>query len=412
MWRWFITLMVVASCGVIFAQETALPIKFDGQIRVRSEADARDFNSDSDVNTFTLLRTRFGALIEPIEDVEAYIQIQDSRAFGLEPSTLSNTSNIDLHQAYFEVRNLWNKPIRLKVGRQELAYGNERIIGPVGFSNVGRVFDGAKLTLGKQGNFDLFSVILNESNTPVSGPATPASTAGRENADNSFFGAYYKHRRNPDYNLDVYGLFELNQNETVPNENDLTRFTLGGYANGKLSQAVNFESELALQVGQRQGQDVRAFMLTGAVGYTFQTKNKPSLQLGYDYLSGMDAGDNDYKAFDTLFATNHKFYGFMDYFINIPVNTSGAGLQDFMIKGKIPFAGKWTLNAHFHNFRTARGNEKDLGNELDLLLNYKYNVAVTFTFGLAFFSPGELMEQSFSGNDLGVWSYSSLLLNF
>ena len=119
-------------------------------------------------------------------------------------------------------------------------------------------------------------------------------------------------------------------------------------------------------------------MLTGSVGYTFNTGRKPGVSVGYDYLSGMNSGDEDFKVFDTLFATNHKFYGFMDYFLNIPVNSSGQGLQDFMIKAKLPFADKWRLNAHFHNFRAAKGDEKNFGNELDLILNYAYNSVTCF----------------------------------
>ncbi len=80
--------------GHLSAQEPNPPIKFDGQIRMRSEADGRDFNSDSDVNTYTLLRTRFGAAVQPLEDVNVYIQLQDSRAFGREPSTPWQTPRI------------------------------------------------------------------------------------------------------------------------------------------------------------------------------------------------------------------------------------------------------------------------------------------------------------------------------
>src|SRR5690606_22845165 len=35
----------------------------------------------------------------------------------------------------------------LRLGRQELAYGNERLVGAVGWSNVGRSFDAALLRL-------------------------------------------------------------------------------------------------------------------------------------------------------------------------------------------------------------------------------------------------------------------------
>lgn len=398
--------------GNVFAQSQPLPIKFTGQIRVRSEVDGRDFDSDSDINTYTVIRTRFGAEIQPLQDVNVFIQIQDSRAFGQEPGTLANTSNLDVHQAFFQISNLWDRSIQLKVGRQELVYGTERLLGAVGFSNVGRSLDGIKWTFGSMNKLDLFGMIINESSTPVAGPATPATVSGRDDADNRFFGAYYRYRSNPKYTLDVFGLYESNLNETVPGENDLNRITLGTYNKGSFSANFDFETELAVQFGKRRGQDVLAFMLTGSAGYTFQTAGKPSLRVGYDYLSGMDADDDDYQVFHTLFATNHKFYGFMDYFISIPVNTNGQGLQDFMIKAKTPFATKWNLNAHFHNFRAAKGDERNFGNEVDLILNYQYNSVASFVFGLAFFFPGDLMKQAFANDDVGIWSYTTLLVNF
>jgi len=37
----------------------------------------------------------------------------------------------------------------LKIGRQELIYGDERLIGAFGWNNIGRVFDAAKLRSGE-----------------------------------------------------------------------------------------------------------------------------------------------------------------------------------------------------------------------------------------------------------------------
>ncbi|MFQ5752264.1 MAG: alginate export family protein [bacterium] len=410
--KYFLLVFVFGLFGNLIAQISSVPIKFNGQIRVRSEVDGRDFNNDSDLNGYTLLRTRFGATIQPLKDVNVFVQIQDSRAFGQELNTLANSSNIDLHQAYFQINNLWNKPIQIKVGRQELIYGNERLIGAVGWSNVGRVFDGIKWTFGRKNELDLFGMTLNESDTPVAAAATPFTVAGREDRGNYFYGAYYKYRSNPEYVLDLYSFFELNLNETVPGEDDLNRATIGTYNNGDFSKNIDFETEVALQIGKRRGQDVVAFMFTGSVGYTFQTATKPDLRIGYDYLSGMNPDDEDYNVFDNLFGTNHKFYGYMDYFVKIPANTNNQGLQDWMVKATVPFAKKWNFNGHFHHFRAAKGVEKNFGNELDLILNYKYSSVASFIIGMSFFLPGDLMEQTFLNDDFGLWSYTTLLVNF
>lgn len=212
----------------------------------------------------------------------------------------------------------------------------------------------------------------------------------------------------------------MNRKETVKDEEDLIRVTLGAYDKGKLD-ALDYEVEVAAQLGKQhnpadgQRQDISALMLTASVGYTLDTAQKPRLAIGYEYLSGQDADDEDYKVFDTLYATNHKFYGFMDYFINIPVNTGGAGLQDVMAKFQITPHKKLTLKADVHHFLSAKkvNDENSYGQEVDVTAVYRYHKVLDFTLGVSVFAPGELMEAKFGGNDdVAVWSYFMTTANF
>ncbi len=70
------------------------------------------------------------------------------------------------------------------------------------------------------------------------------------------------------------------------------------------------------------------------IKYKFDSPVKPTIGVGIDYLSGDDGTDDDYNVFNTLYATNHKYYGFMDYFINLPNDTYGKGLMDYTCKGR------------------------------------------------------------------------------
>jgi len=83
-----------------------------------------------------------------------------------------------------------------------------------------------------------------------------------------------------------------------------------------------------------------------------------------------------------------------------------------MVNGRMPLSDVWQLDAHCHICRAAKGEEKNVGTELDLGLNYAYNSAVSFQFALAFFDPGDLMEARFQNSDFGVWSYTTLLVGF
>jgi len=46
---------------------------------------------------------------------------------------------LDLHQAYVTLGNHKEFPLSIKVGRQELSYGEERLVGAFAWNNIGRV---------------------------------------------------------------------------------------------------------------------------------------------------------------------------------------------------------------------------------------------------------------------------------
>ena len=58
-------------------------------------------------------------------------------------------------------------------------------------------------------------------------------------------------------------------------------------------------------------------------------------------------------------------------------------------------------------------DENNYGQEVDLTAVYRYDKALGFTLGVSLFSPGELMEARFGGNnDLAFWSYLMTIANF
>jgi hypothetical protein len=132
-----IFLFFTINLSLIIAQSN---FDVSAEIRPRFQMDNKDFNSDLPSNNFTELRTRLGLKFSPTENIEGFVQIQDSRIYGTEPNTLTSTDNIDLHQAYFNVNKLFDLPFNLKLGRMELSYGPQRLIGAVGWHNVGQQF--------------------------------------------------------------------------------------------------------------------------------------------------------------------------------------------------------------------------------------------------------------------------------
>jgi hypothetical protein len=124
-----------------------------------------------------------------------------------------------------------------------------------------------------------------------------------------------------------------------------------------------------------------------------------------------------FKVFNTLYATNHKYYGFMDYFLNIPANTLGLGLMDVHVKAEILPFNKFKAALAFHMFNANAdftlldgSTSTSFGSEVDLTLIYTYNRAVTFQGGFSLFSPGDIFKQT-RGEDMSTWGYLMAVVN-
>jgi len=201
----------------------------------------------------------------------------------------------------------------------------------------------------------------------------------------------------------------------------LSLVTVGLYANGTHG-GFQHEAEFYYQTGKitsGKEQDVQAYMAALNLWYTFGgLRIKPSVSLGIDYLSGDDdMGDNKYKVFNTLYATNHKFYGYMDYFTNIPYHTYGLGLVDMNAKVSFKPMNNIKAKAIFHIFSASENytlndgsTAKDFGSEVDIVLNYQYNERFSLVSGLSFFTPGSIFKET-KGEGSSLWFFLMSTVN-
>lgn len=417
-WRTFFLLTVALGPSMVTAQENQKEqIAFSAQIRNRGEVDSRTF--DSKANSYDYLRTRLGVKFTPLENYSAFVQFQDSRVFGAagKGSTTTDTNQVGLHQAYFQINKfLWN-PIELKVGRMELNYGDQRLIGALDWSNTARSFDGAVVTFrfNDRMHLDVIGMKIEEAGKPY---ASADTNLIEDKEDRDFGGLYGVHKYSEAVQVDYYVLSVADLTRDVATgKKELEQVTVGVFARGDVGD-FGYKTELAFQTGQQAGLDIAAYMVSGGVGYSMKESAwKPSFWIGADVLSGdNDAADDKYEVFNTLFATNHKFYGYMDYFLDLPKHTMGLGLQDFMVKTKCqPWKGSY-LALDYHYFMSAKKNaagENKFGQEIDLTGGFKFNDHFSFDLGAAVFLPDDLMKARFGGrNDIGYWSYLTMMFSF
>lgn len=394
---------MILVTGVIAAQQT---IKFSAQIRPRLELDNRGFQSSTPFSNYTYLRTRLGATFIPSTEISGFIQIQDSRIFGTEASTTADMKNVDLHQAYFKIDNFFKLPMDLKVGRIELVYSNERVIGNSNWGNTGRSFDGAVLSIkGDKFKADIFSVKESEK-----------LNAG-DSLDQNVYGVFTDLLLNQNYKIQPFLVWQ----RAVPS-NLLNRFTLGTYIKGDISSFTH-ETEFIYQFGDitasSRKQNISAYMFAFNASYTFEEYSKPLIGAGIDYISGdKNSTDNDYNVFNTVFGTGHKFFGSMDYFTDMPAHTYGLGIMDLIAKIAItPIENlKATLAGHIFtanaDYKLKNGSTtRSFGSEIDLQLNYKYNDNIALESGASLFLPGDIFKEK-KGSDRATWFYLMAVVNF
>lgn len=375
--RWMVALPLVA----LTVSSAPAQVTFGGQIRPRYEfRDPVGLGNDA----FTSMRVRANLTAALEKNVTAFIQLQDVRVFGEESNTLTDfqADNLDLHQGYIELSREGSVSLSARAGRQELLFGGERLVGPVGWTQQGRSFDGLRLGAASGwGKIDLIAMQLADAGQPA------------HDHDAELLGGYAVLNEAGPGSLEIYGLFDHVAGDTLTDP-ETNQTTVGARWLGRTG-VVSYRAEGSYQMGTRAGVDISAFMFGARLGATF-VNGKAGLTLWYDYLSGDDGSTDDkLESFSTLYATNHKFYGLADLFLNIPVHTGGGGLQDVALKAFVAPTANARIAVDAHNFSLVEQgtrSSKDLGNEIDVTATYRYSANLTVTAGWSSVFKGQALE--------------------
>jgi hypothetical protein len=364
--------------------QTAPDLRLSGEVRLRTEFDAR---TPEATDHATLLRTRLGLGATVSPQARLFAQLQDARALGEGPGTTqARALRLDLHQAWVELGDtVLGRPWTARLGRQEIALGDERLVGAVGWTNVGRSFDGARL---RTGGLDLIATTIRETARLGDAGLLPRANEGVAR-DHLFGGAHLQGRHGAMY------LFH-DRGGTAAGRVEVDRTTPGARL-AVASGALAFSAEGAAQVGRQtveatgERQQIRAWMGVGRAGWSRPAGALRNVTLGVDWLSG---GDDplgaEYRAFNTLYGTNHRFYGFMDLFLDPAAQTGGRGLVDALASTTVALGPRLPLEVTAHHFQLARSapEGRNLGWEVDLTLPFPAAQGVRGLTGYSLFRTG------------------------
>lgn len=373
-------LALIAGPAPARAQElTATP---SGEVLLRyRHFEGHDF-APGGVNDFVRQRARVGLRFAFGTEVQAFVQLQDVRTWGEETDTLSDLSGdgIDLHQGFIEAELA--PDLRLRLGRQEVSYLNQRLIGAVGFAEQGRSFDAARLMglfFDQTLAIDVLYAHIRED--------VPADSRVADN-----LGALALRYQLGDF---FQPALLLVVDTNTPTQR--TRVTSGLILQSEMPFGLKASLEGYFQAGSAQVEatdlSFAAWMFAARLRFTLVDSDfAPFLEAFVETLSGDDdPSDSTSKTFDTLFATNHKFYGEADFFVNIAADTANRGLLDAGAVLGAKLGEDATAQLAFHVFQAmaSQGGPSSFGQELDLTLGWKPNAHLSLDLNYSLFFPGD-----------------------
>lgn len=348
-------------------------------MRYMHEVNSRLSGFDQD---YTLLRTRVWADLWYRDLVRIYAEFLDAHSIDPDlPPLRIDVNRSDFLNAFVEVKvGEWeNHPIYVRLGRQELLFGSQRLISTLDWANTRRTFNGVRVyRQGEQWDTDFFWV-----QPVIPDPSRLDSVDNNQN----FFGWWTTYRPRRGTFLDLYYLFLDNTNNVLLRGLQLAPYnvhTLGSRYTGDWQNRWLWDFEAAVQFGERGNQDILAGMATAGLGYArTDWPLSPTFWVYYDFASGdRTPNSGDYNTFNQLFPFGHYYMGWIDLVGR--QNIHDLNLHLFL------YPTKWiTVWIQYHRFwlvspkdaqysvaglpiradlTGAAGN--DLGHELDLIFNF------------------------------------------
>ncbi len=339
-----------------------------------------------------------------------YTSLQDSRTWGDEEQR-KDIGRLQFNEAWLELA--LPQGFSIKMGRQELAYDDHRILGNLDWANLTISHDAllVKYTNKKKDFNWHIGGAYNQVGEPLFG--------AKYNLKN------YKHLGFTWMKKDLTKIHSTLGAMAVMNGMTPTdTFQKAANTSYTIGPVFNFSNKgwkaiagAYYQTGKTDNNlSISAYMVNGYVEYR---KSKLFGGLGTDLLSGNS--DNtlttESNNFSTLYATNHKFYGYMDYFLTFPGDTKQRGLIDMYVRFGIAPKKEFTFTLDVHSFSLANPNNiaakkiaKGLGQELDLMFDYKPTPIISLQVGYCMMFATKNMELIKGGDvtNYNGWAYVML----
>lgn len=331
---------------------TMLPswLKLGAEIRGRAELlTGRELTRGLN-DGYYLHRLRVTTDLEPTNWLRFHLQVQDARAPSYaDKEGLDGVADpFDLREAYVQLSAGQTGRWELLLGRQELALGDERLVGADNFwCNLGITHDAVRVAYTRgDARFDWFTSAVVEPrrhglNRPISGERLSGvyATFGGEEGG---------------LHLDPYFLWKSNFAEWHEDgfEGAFDVFTYGVLSAGDLPRGFDYNVEMAFQGGRAGPEPIRAWAGAWELGRTLWDDDLAAhVGVGFSLASGDSDPNNGRRGtFDDLYPAGYNDAGNVDPF-------AWRNLRDLGVSFEWPLTDRLHLIADNHVYWLANPND-------------------------------------------------------
>ncbi len=392
-----IVAVALAAVGLV-STAYAGDMTVDGKARFRGEQLTVGSSAQADIMS---IATEVNMKWAPDPKVSVFFQPKFVKIMGQSPAGgTTSDATMGVHQAYTNI--MPTEKISYQIGRFEMKYGDELVIGPVGWSMTGRAFDGLRAHW--VANDIIWLDVFYNKNVETSTFAATGNTGPTATADTNFIGLYLGGK--PGGAIAEADLYYLILQENTPSgtgtDKEEDRATMGVRLKGATGP-VDYRVEYTTQ----SGKDYKGFQaIDGDIKDADQTNAEVGFKTGDTRIAVEYFTAN--KNYDQLFPTGHKWLGFADLFGRRNINGIRAGVSH-------KFMEHMSVMLDYHTFSRTddttavykldgstawganTGSSKDIGTEIDLTLVCSKIKNLTWQAGYSIFSAGDYGKANITG---------------
>jgi Alginate export len=396
------------------APRTLLDIGGEYRLRFHDEDNLRLNGSDND---YLLQRARLYGDLRYDDWLRFYAELIDSNiSFNRLPPRASEEDRVDFDDLFFDVKlcedgnggKLWTR-----VGRQEIDFGSQRLLGSAEWANDRNTFDGVT-AFWRSKTWDVDAFWTRPVPFARTGDGDDRNFRPADQTE-QFMGVFANWHEVKDQTVDLYFLRLERDRRVVRGDLPLVPFDANTFCGRWLGRQDDWlwELEGGFQFGRFSGdQQTGGFTTTGAGHQWSCLPWKPTAWVYYDWASGdADPNNHHHGTFNQLFPQAHRYLGLSDI-----VGRQNIKDWNFLLTAKP--CDRVTLLAEGHIFHLAEARDafygtggnvirtdptgaagSDVGQEYDFSVRTRLTLHAELLVTYGHFSAGSFLSRTGNGSN-------------